>query len=217
MRQIREIINKIILAVLVKYDPIYSLYKSGPLKDDGWFRSFRERASVDADGNPIPWITYPAIEFLGKRISKQMSVFEYGCGKSTLWWASRVKEVISVEHDKGWYEKIAPTVPQNVTINHVALEYGGAYAKEITAYKKKFDIIVIDGRDRINCAISSLGSLKNDGVIVWDNSDRKEYEEGIKLLLDSGFRKLEFIGMCPIVNFKSETGILYKNNNVLNI
>jgi tRNA A58 N-methylase Trm61 len=122
-----------------------------------------------------------------------------------------------VEHDKKWYEKIAPIVPQNVTISHVALEYGGAYAKEITAYKKKFDIIVIDGRDRFNCAWSALDSIKNNGVIIWYNSDQRKYAEGIKLLQDSGFRKIEFIGMCPGVNIKSETAIFYKDHNVLNI
>jgi hypothetical protein len=217
--QLQKKVHNIILEMLERIDlySIYSLYREGPLKDDGWFRSFREQRSVDANGNPIPWITYPAIEFLGKRINKKISVFEYGCGNSTLWWALRVEEIISVEHDKTWYDKFAPIVPKNVTMSHVALEYGGAYAKKIAAYKKKFDIIVIDGRDRINCAVSSLNSIKNDGVIIWDNSDRKEYGEGIKLLQDNGFRKIEFIGICPIVNMKSETSIFYKDNNILNI
>ena len=221
MAQIRKKIDNMILALLIKYDlsSSYCLkYRAGPLRDDGWFRSFREQSSVDAKGNPIPWITYPAIEFLGKRINSEMSVFEFGCGNSTLWFASRVKKVISVEHDKTWYEKIAPIVPENVTLTHIPLEYGGAYAKEITSYKNnKFDIIVIDGRDRVNCAVNSLQSIKKTGVIIWDNSERTEYEEGIKILLDTGFRKLEFIGMCPIVNYKSETGIFYKDNNIFNI
>lgn len=207
------------LAILDKYNlsSIYSLYRMGPLRDDGWFRSFREQASVDANGNPIPWLTYPAIEFLDKRINNNMSVFEYGCGNSTLWWASKVNEIISVEHDKRWYDKFELIVPQNVTLSHVALENGDAYAKKIIAYKKNFDIIVIDGRDRVNCAVSSLNAIKDDGVIIWDNSDRREYEIGINLLKDNGFRKIEFIGMCPVVNIKSETGIFYKDNNVLNI
>ena len=217
--QIQKIFFNIILTVLNKYDlpSIFSLYRGGPLKDDGWFRSNREKASVDANGNPIPWITYPAIEFLGKRINKQMSVFEFGCGNSTLWWASRVKEIISVEHDKRWYEKFAPIVPQNVTINYVALEDGGAYAKKISAYEKQFDIIIIDGRDRINCVVSALDSIKKEGVIIWDNSDRNKYQRGIKLLMDNGFRKIAFIGMGPVANLKSETGIFYRDNNVLNI
>jgi hypothetical protein len=92
MVQIQNTFHNIMLALFDKFNltAIYSLYRTGPLKDDGWFRSCREQASVDANGNPIPWITYPAIEFLVKRINNQLSVFEYGCGNSTLWWASRV-------------------------------------------------------------------------------------------------------------------------------
>lgn len=35
-----------------------------------------------------------------------MIVFEYGSGGSTLFWSDKVKEVISVEHDRAWYSKI---------------------------------------------------------------------------------------------------------------
>jgi hypothetical protein len=35
-----------------------------------------------------------------------MTVFEYGSGGSTLFWASRVKKVVSIEHETEWYERI---------------------------------------------------------------------------------------------------------------
>lgn len=215
----KNIIKAPIVFILKRLDlyALYSLKKTGPLKEDGWFRSFREEASVDADGNPLPWITYPAIEFLKNRIHKEMSVFEYGCGGSTIWWASRVKEVISIEHDKDWYQKVKLRVPGNVIINHIKLEYGGAYSKKITEFKDKFDIVVLDGRDRVNCAINSLGSLKSDGIIIWDNSDLKEYEKGYQFLYERGFRKIEFIGLAPFINYKSETGIFYRPSNCVGI
>ena len=128
---------------------------------------------VDAKGNPIPWLTYPAIEFLKKRIKKDFSVFEYGCGNSTLWWASRVKEVQSIEHDKEWYARIISKIPENVSISHIELEYGRNYSNKIKEFKNRFDIVVIDGRDRVNCAMNCLDALKSDGVIIWDNSDRQ--------------------------------------------
>ena len=196
---------------------LFSLTRTGPLKEDGWFRSFREEACVDADGNPLPWMTYPAVEFLIKRIHAEMSVFEYGCGESTLWWSSRVKEVISVEHNKDWYEKIARRTPKNVNLLHIELEYGGAYSKKLMEYREKFDIVMIDGRDRVNCVVNSLEALKPCGVIVFDNSDRKEYEEGYRFLYEHGFRKIEFVGFAPIVNVKSETGIFFRTNNCLGI
>ena len=215
----KNIIKAPIVFILKRLDlyALYSLKKTGPLKEDGWFRSFREEASVDTDGNPLPWITYPAIEFLKNRLHPEMSVFEYGCGGSTLWWASRVKEVISVEHDKGWYRKVKLRVPGNVIINHIKLEYGGAYSKKITEFKDKFDIVVLDGRDRVNCAINSLRSLKSDGIIIWDNSNLKEYEKGYRFLYGQGFRKIEFVGLAPVIRYKSETGIFYRSNNCLGI
>ena len=52
----------------------------------------------------MPWIAFPAIDQLKKIVRPDMEVFEYGSGGSTLFWASRVKKVVSVEHDKEWYE-----------------------------------------------------------------------------------------------------------------
>lgn len=187
------------------------------LKEDGWFRSFRAEESVDAGGNPIPWITYSAIEFLKNRIHSEMSVFEYGCGGSTLWWASKVKEVVSVEPNKDWYKKISGKLPYNVNLYYIELASNGDYSKKITEFKNKFDIIFIDGEDRVNCIINSLYALKAEGVIVCDNSDRIEYRKGYNFLFEHGFSKIEFVGMCPIVTYKSETGIFYRPNNCLGI
>jgi SAM-dependent methyltransferase len=39
-------------------------------------------------------------------VRKEMTIFEYGSGGSTLFWASKVKQVVSVEHDPGWFEKM---------------------------------------------------------------------------------------------------------------
>lgn len=211
---------KSIIIYILKVLDIYwaiSLRWSGPLKEDGWFRSFREGASIDLDGQPLPWMTYPAIEFLKRRVGKEMTVFEYGCGSGTLWWSSKVKEIVSVEHDKDWYQKILAVKPPNVTIYQIDLEPDGEYSKKITEFEDRFDIIIIDGRHRVNCARNSLKALKSDGVIIWDNSDRREYQEGYDFLLMNGFKKIEFVGMCPVENIKTETAIFYKNSNSLGI
>jgi hypothetical protein len=195
----------------------YKIRRSDYLKRTGWYRSMNEGKSVDANGCPIPWITYPAIDFLSKRINNQMSVFEYGSGASTLWWASRVDKIVSCEHDREWYQQVLETLPTNATLYFFALEYGGAYCQKISKYSNHFDIVVIDGRDRINCARNSLSALKSNGVIVWDNSDREEYREGLNYLAEHNFRKLEFVGMHPLVTGKSETSVLYRADNCLGI
>ncbi len=75
------------------------------LKQYGWFKSMRENKCIDREGNPIPWITYPAIDFLSQLDYTERSVFEYGSGFSTLFWAPRAKNVIAVETDLEWYKK----------------------------------------------------------------------------------------------------------------
>jgi hypothetical protein len=80
-----------------------------------------------------------------------------------------------------------------------------------------FDIIVIDGRDRVNCAKNSLGALKEDGVIIWDNSERSKYAEGYAFLKDNGFKRIEFTGIGPVNSFAWSTTVFYRNKNCLAI
>jgi hypothetical protein len=193
------------------------LRQAGPLREDGWFRSFREKIPVDADGRPLPWITYPAIEFLTPEGQRNHVRFRARLRRHYPVVGQAGREVVSVEHDRGWYEKVVSGAPGNVTVTHVPLDYGGAYAGKIAEHVKRFDIVVPDGRDRVNCARNSLTSLKDGGIIVWDNSDREEYEDGFRFLFDHGFRKIEFVGFAPGIVVRMETGIFYRPGNCLGI
>lgn len=54
----------------------------------------------------MPWMAFSAIDFLKKIIHPDMQVFEYGSGGSTLFWAASVRQVVSVEHDKEWFDRM---------------------------------------------------------------------------------------------------------------
>jgi len=187
------------------------------LEKTGWFRSCEEKLPVDQNGKCIPWYTYPALSFLMGRLHPEMTVFEYGSGNSTLWWSRHVSSVISCEHDLKWFNLLKEKVPSNVEYLHCKLEYGGEYCKIIQRYKNRFGCIIIDGRDRVNCARNSLAALKADGVILWDNSNRKKYQEGFSFLAESGFRRLDFWGIGPIDFCEWCTSIFYRDGNCLNI
>jgi hypothetical protein len=195
----------------------WKLTTQGPLKTDGWLRSFREGRPVDAAGKPIPWLTYPAIEFLAARTRPEWRVFEYGAGASTRWWAARVADVTSVEHDPAWHARVAADLPANVTLLHVPLEPRGPYAATAARWPHAFDVVVIDGRDRVRCVDAALEALKPSGVIVFDNTDREDYRPGLERLAAARFRKLEFIGLIPVFHQKSETAILYRDGNCLGL
>jgi hypothetical protein len=183
----------------------------------GWFRSADEGLPVDKAGNPIPWYPYAMSTFLDGRINSDMEVFEYGSGNSTLWWSKRVSSVTSCEHDLEWFDRMKTKLPPHVDYMHCELETGGKYCQTILDFESKFDCIIVDGRDRVNCAKNSLKALKPDGVIVWDDSEREYYQEGYDYLADSGFRRLDFWGLGPNCSRDWCTSIFYRDGNRLKI
>ena len=187
------------------------------LVESGWIASRRRRQSIDRDGNPIPWITYPALDFVTPRVGAAMTVFEFGSGNSTLWWSERVAQVMAVEHDLGWATKVAEMLPGNASVKHVPLEPGGDYCRYAQVSGQRFDVIVVDGRDRVNCALSSIECLHPDGVIIWDNTERGRYAAGLRALGKEGFRRIGFRGPSPINSWASETSVLYRTANCLEI
>jgi hypothetical protein len=204
----------------VRADNLWALYQlktRGMLYGYGWWKSRRDRRPVDFNENPMPWLTYPFIEFIEPRVNKSFHIFEYGSGNSTLWWAARVGSVTACEHDREWYEEVSQKIPDNVTLLNVELEYGGEYSKQIAKYQDQFDLIVIDGRDRVNCAKNCLEALKEDGVIVWDNTERGEYEAGLKYLANNGFKRLDLWGVGPINVERFCTTVLYKRDSCIGL
>lgn len=108
-------------------------------------------------------------------------------------------------------------MPPNVTYIHRALEEDGDYCREIANHAPGFDVVVIDGRDRVNCARQAVGRLADAGVIVWDNAERERYREGYALLEAQGFRRIDFVGLGPINPKAWMTSIFYRAANCLGI
>lgn len=212
-------IKKIIWKILIKLrigGPI-QLMLTGGLLDDGWFNSFNTKQAIDKNSNPIPWCTYSFIKFIEPRLKKEFTVFEFGSGNSTLWYAERVELIISIENNKNWYEVISKKVHGNVTVIYQPLEYNGEYCRKALMSNKKFTIIIIDGRDRINCAKNSISALTVDGIIIFDNSNLPQYSDGINFLMSVGFKKIDFIGLSPVTPHNNCTSIFYRELNCLNI
>ena len=131
--------------------------------------SFLMRA-VDRKGEPIPWYTYPAIDFLLQRNYEDKSVLEFGSGQSTLWWASRAKFVLSVEEDPHWFAKLRAQVPSNVEMRYIRRNI--AMLKDfLKSRNTKFDIIVVDGNLRREVAAMSFDYLLPGGALIFDDSE----------------------------------------------
>ncbi|RYF25887.1 MAG: FkbM family methyltransferase [Flavobacteriales bacterium] len=199
------------LAALLSYG------HKGYLSTIGWFTAFDTHQAVDANGQPIPWVTYSFIDFIKTRLTKELSIFEYGSGNSTLFYAKNVKRVVSVEHDKAWYDKIVKAKASNAEMIFTALELGGEYCKKATLLNEKFDIIIVDGRDRVNCCIHSVNALSENGILILDDSEREVYEKARTFLTEKGFKELPFTGISPGLFYNKTTSVFYKTDNCLGI
>jgi hypothetical protein len=196
----------------------FYILQKNHLHKSGWKKSVTRGLPVNGDGNEIPWFTFGAIYFLNDRLQKEHAVFEYGSGHSTIWFSSRVKQIISVEHDETWYEQMKEPFRKYHNIEYLLKDLGSSgYQKEILNYANAFDLIVLDGRQRVECCLNCLPALKKDGIIIWDNSDRVKYSEGYQFLKENGFRRLDFFGMGPISAHSWCTSVFYREQNCLAI
>lgn len=241
------------LSTLFTINKKISEFAQNYLMQKGWYWSL--------DGMPrnqegyVPWITYPAYMQLTRIVKPKHKVFEFGCGASSLWWATRAAEVVGVDHDKAWIEKIMKEKPGNLTLitkeidapcdpDHLNIlkpffdikddfpmldspdhniQHGlvndrfTAYAAEIIKYPKGyFDIICIDGMARALTSWIAADYLKEDGIIVFDNSDRWQYAPAYNILWKKGFRRTDFYGPGPVNIREWCTSIFAKNLNFLN-
>ena len=197
-----------------RYADLTALDLARELSELGWIRSRRGGEVVDGGGRPIPWMTYPFLAFIEPRLTRAFRVFEFGSGASTAWWAARASAVVSCEHDRVWHDRVRANLPPNVEL--LWRDLGDEYPAALRG-RGSFDLIVIDGRMRNECAIESVSVLKPGGVVIWDNAEREEYRPGYEHLTDAGLRRLDFTGFGPVNDYRWTTAVFYGDENCLGI
>ena len=159
------------------------------------------RADIE---NPAIVMMHPdERSLLETELSKDKTMLEWGSGGSTLYFSNFVKEICSFEHTTEWYEKVSQQIKEhdikNIDYNHVPSDlefkkpqghrrsdYKGTPAKYFRTYidavekygKSKFDVILVDGRARLYCAIKALPYLKDGGCLyMHDFFGRRQYHD----------------------------------------
>ncbi len=126
--------------------------------------------------NPqAPWLAPESIAFIEQWLSPSDTVVEFGAGRSTTWFATRVKRVVSIEHHKDWFGRVASELSQ-ANINNVDLILGSPasadYLKQLSDLDVRPTVVLVDGRDRSECAKWALENIEDDGLIIIDNVER---------------------------------------------
>lgn len=117
----------------------------------------------------VPWISYDAQADVARALSPQSRVLEFGSGMSTMWYAGRAKRVVSIEDHQGWFDLIARQVRALSNVDYRFAKSREAYVAAAT--DEQFDLIVIDGSYRDDCARFAIEHLNGGGVIYLDNCD----------------------------------------------
>ena len=200
----------------------YGCYKlvasqSSELRKSGWFESVGASQPIAKDGSVVPWMNYAIVDLFKERLNDGLSMFEYGSGFSTCFFAARVKSIKSVEYDEQWHEKVVQMVPSNASVVFEPYDESPTYREAILRDEDSYDVIVIDGQDRVGCIRVASDRLSQQGVIVLDDSDRDYYQRGFDHMNQRGYRSLSIAGMKPGSASRHQTTIFYRDGNCLAI
>lgn len=133
--------------------------------------------------NPtLPWLTPEANDFLSRHLTKSHVGWEWGSGRSTAWFASKLQHITSVEHYTPWYNKVADMLRgvdnvdycyrPIVDVDHPAAVEIEGYAGLIAQVPdESLDFVLVDGALRDHCALAAIDKVRPGGWLVVDNAN----------------------------------------------
>lgn len=143
----------------------------------------------------LPWIAWPALDYLRRTLRPGMRVFEYGAGGSTIFFASAGCEITSVEHNPEWGRMVSERLATMrlktpAIIKLIPQERASEYARAI---RGEWDLILVDGAHRLECIEAARDQLAPGGRLLLDNADFPEYAAAPTML--AGFKRTPFRGL----------------------
>jgi hypothetical protein len=172
----------------------------------------------------VPWIPHLARKYLERMMLPRWRCFEWGSGGSTVWLAQRCQNLVSVEHNQEYYDKLQgydlpnvdrwfiPPGPGEIGLDRANPEHyragsiGNAnflaYAQSITG-NGPFDLVLVDGRARASCIVHAVPEVAPGGWLVLDNAERGYYLEQTAHLLQD-WERVAFRGHGPYLGWQWE-------------
>lgn len=163
----------------------------------GHGRSAISKLPVGADGEPLPWYTYPLLDFLDGIDTEHWIVIEFGAGQSTLYWAARARNVVSFENDLIWIDKLKPRLAPNARLEFAATSQDSANV--LRNLHEEPDLIIVDGIERKQCAAQCLAKFGLKPIYLLDNSDW--FLETSRIFRTAGLTEIRFTGFGPINDY----------------
>ncbi|HUQ80910.1 MAG TPA: hypothetical protein VM076_07235 [Gemmatimonadaceae bacterium] len=134
-----------------------------------------------------PWLTAEATRLLDGWLRPTHVGVEWGSGRSTRWFAQRVRHLLSVEHHAGWHATVSeqltadgianvdyrllPCEPEQVeTPEWISTMFASDYVRAVDAFEaRSVDFALVDGMYRSACALAVIPKLRSGALLIVDN------------------------------------------------
>jgi SAM-dependent methyltransferase len=127
-----------------------------------------------------PWLTKSANAILQSQLQNNCVGLEFGSGRSTLWFARRVRHLTSIEHDPVWFRKVSGMLAANriANVSHLLREVDRSEQEAATTgylralddfTAESLDFVLVDGVYRAACANGAIDKLRPGGMMILDN------------------------------------------------
>lgn len=113
----------------------------------------------------------------------KIKVLEWGSGYSTNYFTRLLDAVgveyewTSMEHDPGWYNHVKKLCGDNPRIRLILAQKD---SKEYLEPKGKYDLIYVDGRNRVKCLEYAKNIIKKGGVVLLHDAERERYHKAFE-------------------------------------
>ncbi len=121
-----------------------------------------------------------------------------------MFWERAAREVVSVEHDPEWYQRMQPQLDPGTKYILATDEASYVGAADESA---QFDVIVVDGWCRRLCGAAALRHRAEGGIIVLDNSDW--FPDIAHSFRESGLVEVDFAGFGPVQAHTWTTSVFF--------
>lgn len=173
----------------------------------------------------MPDMAEPALIWFNENVSHTDTLFEWGSGGSTFWFADRVKQVYSVEHHPSFFmyvkehylyenydsiKMILALVDLKTDTRYLDAFDSQSYKRYCEAIdsfpSRSFDWIVINGKARPQCLKKAVSAIKPGGVIIVNDTNKHEIGSAVTNLKLKASETIEFKGhKLPYTNFCTTT------------
>jgi len=146
-----------------------------------------------------PWLGFSAVTCIEQLVQPDWCLLEFASGMSTVWFARRVGQIVSIETNPEWHSRVTALLLNRGLSERVEHRLVPASLDGLAqTLPRGFDFALVDGTARDVATALALSVVKPGGYIYLDNSDvpALEYREARKQLLNAASTARFFTDFC---------------------